>query len=219
MIKKHLIKREERHRMKLDDDIEQAIEKLRITFIEIQSPIELKKTYKKPFDKMGIRETILPLREFYVIKGGKKTKVFSFTNVSIYFLYAEAKGQLMTKEPEYLEVKIGKKGKNELVLINKISTRIKDSKRQRDLKKLYNGKEYIDTILFDFLLKTLDYNEENIQEESLEAKKQRYLKIVEKIFRDYQSKKIIKSFTMESDCFKFTLYTQEQEAKFKANTK
>ena len=219
MIKKHLIKREERHRMKLDDDIEQAIEKLRITFIEIQSPIELKKTYKKPFDKMGIRETILPLREFYVIKGGKKTKVFSFTNVSIYFLYAEAKGQLMTKEPEYLEVKIGKKGKNELVLINKISTRIKDSKRQRDSKKLYNGKEYIDTILFDFLLKTLDYNEENIQEESLEAKKQRYLKIVEKIFRDYQSKKIIKSFTMESDCFKFTLYTQEQEAKFKANTK
>lgn len=219
MIKKHLIKREERHRMKLDDDIEESIEKLRVTFIEIQSPSELKKTYKKPFDKMGIRETILPLREFYVIKGGKTKKVFSFTNISIYFLYAEAKGQLMTKEPEYLEVKIGKKGKNELVLINKISTRIKDSKRQRDSKKSYNGKEYIDTILFDFLLESLDYNEENIQELSLEAKKQRYLKIAEKILNDYKTKKIIKSFKMESNCFKFTLYTQEEEKRMQSKTK
>lgn len=220
MIKEHLIKRKERHRIKLDEDIEQAIEKLRITFIEIQSPVELEKTYKKPFDKMGIRETILPLREFYVIKGGKKKKVFAFTNVSIYFLYAEAKGQLMTKEPEYLEVKIGKKGKNELVLIDKISTRVKDMKRQRDSKKSYNGKEYIDSILFDFLLENLDYNEENIQELSLEAKKQRYLKISEKILIDYQkNKKLIKSFTMEANSFKITLYTQEQEKKMNENTK
>lgn len=219
MIKKHLIKREERHRMKLDKDIEQSIEKLRITFIEIQSPVELEKTYKKPFDKMGIRETILPLREFYVIKGGQKKKVFAFTNVSIYFLYAEAKGQLMTKESKYLEVKIGKKGKNELVLIDKISTRVKDMKRQRDSKKLYNGQEYIDTILFDYLLENLDYNEENIQELSLEAKKQRYLKIAEKILNEYKKNKIIKSSKMEINSFKITLYTQEQEKKMNENTK
>lgn len=219
MIKEHLIKRKERHRMKLDEDIEESIEKLRVTFIEIQSPSELKKTFKKPFDKMGIRETILPLREFFVKKGGITKKVYSFTNISIYFLYAEAKGQLITKEPEYLEVKIGKKGKNELVLINKISTRIKDSKRQRDSKKLYNKKEYIDTILFDYLLENLDYNEENIQELSLEAKKQRYLKIAEKILNDYKTKKIIKSFKMESNCFKFTLYTQEEEKRMQSKTK
>ena len=125
----------------------------------------------------------------------------------------------MTKESKYLEVKIGKKGKNELVLIDKISTRVKDMKRQRDSKKLYNGQEYIDTILFDYLLENLDYNEENIQELSLEAKKQRYLKIAEKILNEYKKNKIIKSSKMEINSFKITLYTQEQEKKMNENTK
>ena len=92
-------------------------------------------------------------------------------------------------------------------------------KRQRDSKKLYNGQEYIDTILFDYLLENLDYNEENIQELSLEAKKQRYLKIAEKILNEYKKNKIIKSSKMEINSFKITLYTQEQEKKMNENTK
>ena len=72
MIKDQLTQQKgNRHKSELDDLIEKALIKGKKTDFKIESSEALKGTIGD-FDKFGIKEPFLPLRELYVIKGGQK---------------------------------------------------------------------------------------------------------------------------------------------------
>lgn len=196
MIKDQLTQQKgNRHKSEIDDLIDKAIQKGRTTMFQIESPDSLKGTIAN-FDKFGIKEPFLPLREYYVIKGGKKKSVFELTSKSIYFDYIEAKNQLITKNNEMLQIGGIKKDRNTILLIKRISDRIQDMKYQQSKNK---GHSYIDKIKLESLFEGLNFNEENIQSDSVMKKKQRYIETITKILNNYKKKKIIKSYKLQDD--------------------
>lgn len=196
MIKDQLTQQKgNRHKSELDDLIEKALIKGKKTDFKIESSEALKGTIGD-FDKFGIKEPFLPLRELYVIKGGQKKSVYQLTSRPLYFDYVEAKNQLITKNNTMLQISGIKKDKNTILLIKRISDRIQDMKYQQSKNK---GHSYIDKIKIEPLFERLDLNEENIQSDSVLKKKQRYIETISKILKDYQKKKIIKSFTIQED--------------------
>lgn len=76
MLKDEMTQNKNRHKGEIDKAIEKSLNKLSTTKIQIEIPEELQKTMKTDFDKIGIKEIILPLREYYVVKGGHKKSVF-----------------------------------------------------------------------------------------------------------------------------------------------
>lgn len=196
MIKDQLTQQKgNRHKSELDDLIEKALIKGKKTDFKIESSEALKGTIGD-FDKFGIKEPFLPLRELYVIKGGQKKSVYQLTSRPLYFDYVEAKNQLITKNNTMLQISGIKKDKNTILLIKRISDRIQDMKYQQSKNK---GHSYIEKIKIEPLFERLDLNEENIQSDSVLKKKQRYIETISKILKDYQKKKIIKSFTIQED--------------------
>lgn len=185
-----------RHKSEIDDLIDQAIRKGRTTMFQIEIPESLKSTLKGDFDRMGINEPFLPLREYYVIKGGQKKSVFEPTSKSIYFDYVEAKNQLITKENKMIQFKGFQKNKTNLLLIKRITDRVKDMEYQQSKNK---GHSYIDKIKIESLFERLDFNEGNIQEESVQANQKRKIDIVEKILNQMKKEKFIKSFSIQED--------------------
>ena len=185
-----------RHKSEIDDLIDQAIRKGRTTMFQIEIPESLKSTLKGDFDRMGINEPFLPLREYYVIKGGQKKSVFEPTSKSIYFDYVEAKNQLITKENKMIQFKGFQKNKTNLLLIKRITDRVKDMEYQQSKNK---GHSYIDKIKIESLFERLDFNEGNIQEESVQANQKRKIDIVEKILNQMKKEKFIKSFSIQDD--------------------
>ena len=163
---------------------------------QIEIPESLKSTLKGDFDRRGTNEPFLSLREYYVIKGGQKKSVFEPTSKSIYFDYIEAKNQLITKNNEMLQIGGIKKDRNTILLIKRISDRIQDMKYQQSKNK---GHSYIDKIKLESLFEGLNFNEENIQSDSVMKKKQRYIETITKILNDYKKKKFIKSYKLQDD--------------------
>ena len=196
MIKDQLTQQKgNRHKSEIDDLIDKAIQKGRTTMFQIESPDSLKGTIAN-FDKFGIKEPFLPLREYYVIKGGQKKSVFELTSKSIYFDYIEAKNQLITKNNEMLQIGGIKKDRNTILLIKRISDRIQDMKYQQSKNK---GHSYINKIKLESLFEGLNFNEKNIQSDSVMKKKQRYIETITKILNDYKKKKFIKSYKLQDD--------------------
>lgn len=185
-----------RHKSEIDDLIDQAIRKGRTTMFQIEIPESLKSTLKGDFDRMGINEPFLPLREYYVIKGGQKKSVFEPTSKSIYFDYVEAKNQLITKENKMIQFKGFQKNKTNLLLIKRITDRVKDMEYQQAKNK---GHSYIEKIKIESLFERLDFNEGNIQEESVQTNQKRKIDIVEKILNQMKKEKFIKSFSIQDD--------------------
>lgn len=185
-----------RHKSEIDDLIDQAIRKGRTTMFQVEIPESLKSTLKGDFDRMGVNEPFLPLREYYVIKGGQKKSVFEPTSKSIYFDYVEAKNQLITKENKMIQFKGFQKNKTNLLLIKRITDRVKDMEYQQAKNK---GHSYIEKIKIESLFERLDFNEGNIQEESVQANQKRKIDIVEKILNQMKKEKFIKSFSIQDD--------------------
>jgi len=208
MIKDQLTQQKgNRHKSEIDDLIEKAIQKGRTTLFQVEIPETLKDTIKGDFDRIGIKEPFLPLREYYVIKGGQKKSVFEPTSKSIYFDYVEAKNQLITKENKMLQFKGFQKNKTNLLLIKRISDRVQDMKYQQKSNK---GHSYIDKIKLESLFERIDFNEDSIQEKSVQANKKRAIDIVEKILKQYQKEKIIKSFSIQDD-ITITLFQYQEK--------
>lgn len=208
MIKDQLTQQKgNRHKSEIDDLIDKAIQKGRTTMFQVEIPDTLKDTMKGDFDRMGIKEPFLPLREYYVIKGGQKKSVFELTSKSIYFDYVEAKNQLITKENKLLQFKGFQKNKTNLLLIKRISDRVQDMKYQQKSNK---GHSYIDKIKLESLFERIDFNEDSIQEKSVQANKKRTIDIVEKILKQYQKEKIIKSFSIQDD-ITITLFPYQEK--------
>ena len=208
MIKDQLTQQKgNRHKSEIDDLIEKAIQKGRTTLFQVEIPETLKDTIKGDFDRIGIKEPFLPLREYYVIKGGQKKSVFQLTSKSIYFDYVEAKNQLITKENKMLQFKGFQKNKTNLLLIKRISDRVQDMKYQQKSNK---GHSYIDKIKLESLFERIDFNEDSIQEKSVQANKKRAIDIVEKILKQYQKEKIIKSFSIQDD-ITITLFQYQEK--------
>ena len=185
-----------RHKSEIDNLIDKAIQKGRTTMFQIEIPESLKSILKGDFDRRGRNEPFLLLREYYAIKGGKKTSVFEPASKSIYFDYIEAKNQLITKNNEMLQIGGIKKDRNTILLIKRISDRIQDMKYQQSKNK---GHSYIHKIKLESLFEGLNFNEENIQSDSVMKKKQRYIETITKILNDYKKKKIIKSYKLQDD--------------------
>lgn len=207
MIKDQLTQQKgNRHKSELDDLIEKALIKGKKTDFKIESSEALKGTIGD-FDKFGIKEPFLPLRELYVIKGGQKKSVYQLTSRPLYFDYVEAKNQLITKNNTMLQISGIKKDKNTILLIKRISDRIQDMKYQQSKNK---GHSYIEKIKIESLFERLDLNEENIQSDSVLKKKQRYIETITKILNDYKKKKIIKSFSLQED-ISITLFPYQEK--------
>ena len=207
MIKDQLTQQKgNRHKSELDDLIEKALIKGKKTDFKIESSEALKGTIGD-FDKFGIKEPFLPLRELYVIKGGQKKSVYQLTSRPLYFDYVEAKNQLITKNNTMLQISGIKKDKNTILLIKRISDRIQDMKYQQSKNK---GHSYIEKIKIESLFERLDLNEENIQSDSVLKKKQRYIETITKILNDYKKKKIIKSFSIQED-ISITLFPYQEK--------
>ena len=185
-----------RHKSEIDDLIDKAIQKGRTTMFQIEIPESLKSTLKGDFDRRGTNEPFLLLREYYVIKGGQKTSAFEPISKSRYFDYIEAKNQLITKNNEMLQIGGIKKDRNTILLIKRISDRIQDMKYQQSKNK---GHSYINKIKLESLFEGLNFNEKNIQSDSVMKKKQRYIETITKILNDYKKKKFIKSYKLQDD--------------------
>lgn len=197
MIKKQITQQKEnRHKSEIDNLIDKAIQKGRTTMFQIEIPESLKSTLKGDFDRRGTNEPFLLLRENYVIKGGQKTAVFEPISKSRYFNYIEAKNQLITKNNEMLQIGGIKKDRNTILLIKRISDRIQDMKYQQSKNK---GHSYINKIKLESLFEGLNFNEKNIQSDSVMKKKQRYIETITKILNNYKKKKIIKSYKLQDD--------------------
>lgn len=197
MIKEQLTQQKDnRHKNELDELIAKAIDKGRTTFFQIEVPENIKKTMKKDFnDRRGVKEPFFYIAESYVVKGGQKKSVYQLRGKSLYFDYVEARGQLITKENEMLQLTGFKKDKKNLLIIKRISDRIKDMQYQ---KKKNKENHYQDKILFDFLFSGIDFEHDPkgkpIKEESVKKNKSRAKETIESILKQYQKKKIIKSF-------------------------
>ena len=128
MLKEEMTGNKNRHRGNIDTEIENSLNKLRTTLIKIEIPEELQETMETRFERVGIEDTILPIRRLYVVKGGHEKSVFGFTSNSIYFDYAKAKGQLISKDTKLLQGGIGNATKETIILTDYITTRIEDMK-------------------------------------------------------------------------------------------
>lgn len=202
MLKEQMSGNKHRHKTTLDDDIQKAIDKLRTTLIQIEIPEELLETMKGKtnFDKLGMKENILQLKEFYVVKGGHKKSVYQFTSKSIYFDYAEAKGQLISKDVKLLQGGIGKSSKESVVMIDYLTTRIEDMKHQKQNNK---SNSYIEEIKFNTIWeKILTDKDLKLTEKSLANKKSRYKNQIRTILTTYKKDKYIKDFEEYSEGIK-----------------
>lgn len=203
MLKEEMTGNTNRHKGLLDEDIKKAIDKLRTTFITIEIPDQLQETMKTRFDKIGIRETILPLREFYVVKGGHKKQVYGFNSKSIYYEYEEARGQLITKDKKLLQGGIGNATKQSIVLTDYLSNRIEDMKHQKDRN---HSNDYIQEIKLDTIYKLILTEEDlKLSDKALYQKKTRYKKQVEQVLTTYKQDKYIKNFEEYQEGFKIKL--------------
>ena len=203
MIKEHITGNKNRHEGKLDKEIESSINKLRTTLIQIEIPSEIQEQMKTPFEKSGIKDNILPIREYYVIKGGVRKSVFGFTSKSIYFEYEEARGQLITKNPKLLQGGIGNATKQTITLTDYISNRIEDMKHQQEKSK---GKNYIEEMKFETIWKLILTEEDlKMKNDSLQKKKRRYVEDIETILKTYKKDNYIKDFERYSEGFKIKI--------------
>jgi len=203
MLKEEMTGNTNRHKGLLDEDIKKAIDKLRTTFITIEIPDSLQETMKSRFDKIGIRETILPLREFYVVKGGHKKQVYGFNSKSIYYEYEEARGQLITKDKKLLQGGIGNATKQSIVLTDYLSNRIEDMKHQKE-------KNHSDNYIQEITLETiwsliLTDDDLQMKPDSLQKKKKRYQEQIKTILTTYKNDRYIKDFENYSNGFKIKL--------------
>jgi len=158
---------------------------------------------KSRFDKIGIRETILPLREFYVVKGGHKKQVYGFNSKSIYYEYEEARGQLITKDKKLLQGGIGNATKQSIVLTDYLSNRIEDMKHQKE-------KNHSDNYIQEITLETiwsliLTDDDLQMKPDSLQKKKKRYQEQIKTILTTYKNDRYIKDFENYSNGFKIKL--------------
>lgn len=203
MIKEHITGNKNRHEGKLDKEIENSINKLRTTLIQIEIPSDIQEQLKMTFDKSGVKDNILPIREYYVIKGGVKKSVFGFTSKSIYFDYEEARGQLITKNPKLLQGGIGNATKQTITLTDYISNRVEDMKHQQEKNK---GKFYIEEIKLETIWKLILTEEDlKMKADSLQKKKRRYIEDIEIILKTYKADKYIKDFERYSEGFKIKI--------------
>ena len=200
MIKEHITGIKNRHKGKLDEEIEQSINKLRTTLIQIELPEELQKQMKIQFDRVGVKDNILPIREYYVIKGGQKKSAFGFTSKSIYYEYEEARGQLITKNPKLLQGGIGNATRQTIILTDYLSNRIEDMKHQQEKNKKNN---YSQEIKFETIWSLILTEEDlKMKTDSLQKKKRRYIEDIETIMKTYKKDNYIKNYEKYSEGIK-----------------
>lgn len=205
MLKEEMTQNKNRHKGEIDIAIKKSLDKLSTTKIQIEIPEELQKTFEKntDFEKIGVKEIILPLREYYVVKGGHKKSVFGLTSNSIYFEYAKAKGQLITKDVKLLQGGIGNATKESIVLVHYISSRILDMKHQKEKNK---SGSYIEEIklqtIWEFILSD---NDLKMKKDSLQRKKRRYIEQIKTILENYKKDKEIKDFKEYSEGFQIKI--------------
>ena len=203
MLKDEMTQNKNRHKGEIDKAIEKSLNKLSTTKIQIEIPEELQKTMKTDFDKIGIKEIILPLREYYVVKGGHKKSVFGLTSNSIYFEYAKARGQLITKDVKLLQGGIGNATKESIILVHYISSRIADMKHQKEKNK---SGSYIQEIklqtIWEYILSDDDLK---MKKDSLQRKKRRYIEQIKTILENYKKDKEIKDFKEYSEGFQIKI--------------
>lgn len=203
MLKEEMSGNKNRHKGELDEDIEKSINKLRTTLIQIEIPEEIQGQMKTPFEKIGIKDTILPIREIYVIKGGHKKSVFGFNTKSIYYEYEEARGQLISKNSKLLQGGIGNATKQSIVLTDYLSDRIEDMKHQKENK---FKKGYIEEIKLETIWKLIiTENDLKISDKALANKKTRYKNQIKTILSTYKRDSYIKDFEEYSEGFKIKL--------------
>lgn len=205
MLKDEMTQNKNRHKGEIDKAIKKSLDKLSTTKIQIEIPEELQKTFEKntDFEKIGVKEIILPLREYYVVKGGHKKSVFGLTSNSIYFEYAKAKGQLITKDVKLLQGGIGNATKESIILVHYISSRIEDMKHQKEKNK---SGTYIEEIklqtIWEYILSDDDLK---MKKDSLQRKKRRYVEQIKTILENYKKDKEIKDFKEYSEGFQIKI--------------
>lgn len=197
MLKEEMTGNKNRHKGNIDKEIETSLNKLRTTLIKIEIPEELQDTMETKFERVGIEDTILPIRKFFVVKGGHEKSVFGFTSNSIYFDYAKAKGQLVTKDTKLLQGGIGNATKETIILTDYITTRIEDMKHQKEKNRSNN---YIEEIKFETIFSLILTEKDNqMKQESLQKKKKRYIEQLKTILQTYKRDKYIKYFEEYSE--------------------
>ena len=203
MLKEEMTGNKNRHKGNIDKEIEKSLNKLRTTLIKIEIPEELQKTMETRFERVGIEDTILPIRRLYVVKGGHEKSVFGFTSNSIYFDYAKAKGQLISKDTKLLQGGIGNATKETIILTDYISTRIKDMEHQKEKN---HSKTYIEEIKFDTMF-SLILTEEDLQipYKTLYQKKSRYKTQILTIVQNYKNEKVILNYEEYSEGIKIKI--------------
>ena len=203
MLKEEMTGNKNRHKGTIDKEIETSLNKLRTTLIKIEIPEELQDTMETKFERVGIEDTILPIRKFFVVKGGHEKSVFGFTSNSIYFDYAKAKGQLVTKDTKLLQGGIGNATKETIILTDYITTRIEDMKHQKEKNRSNN---YIEEIKFDTIFSLiLTEKDSQMKQESLQKKKKRYIEQLKTILQTYKRDKYIKDFEEYSEGIKIKI--------------
>lgn len=197
MLKEEMTGNKNRHKGNIDKEIETSLNKLRTTLIKIEIPEELQDTMESKFERVGVEDTILPIRKLFVVKGGHEKSVFGFTSNSIYFDYAKAKGQLISKDTKLLQGGVGNATKETIILTDYITTRIEDMKHQKEKNRSNN---YIEEIKFETIF-SLILTEKDLQmkQDSLQKKKKRYIEQIKTILQTYKKDRYIKHFEEYSE--------------------
>lgn len=197
MLKEEMTGNKNRHRGNIDTEIENSLNKLRTTLIKIEIPEELQETMETRFERVGIEDTILPIRRLYVVKGGHEKSVFGFTSNSIYFDYAKAKGQLISKDTKLLQGGIGNATKETIILTDYITTRIEDMKYQKEKN---HSNNYIEEIKFETIFSLILTDKDlQMKPDSLLKKKKRYIEQIKTILQTYINEKYIKNYEEYSE--------------------
>ena len=197
MLKEEMTGNKNRHRGNIDTEIENSLNKLRTTLIKIEIPEELQETMETRFERVGIEDTILPIRRLYVVKGGHEKSVFGFTSNSIYFDYAKAKGQLISKDTKILQGGIGNATKETIILTDYITTRIEDMKYQKEKN---HSNNYIEEIKFETIFSLILTDKDlQMKPDSLLKKKKRYIEQIKTILQTYINEKYIKNYEEYSE--------------------
>lgn len=203
MLKEEMTGNKNRHKGNIDKEIETSLNKLRTTLIKIEIPEELQDTMESKFERVGIEDTILPIRKLFVVKGGHEKSVFGFTSNSIYFDYAKAKGQLISKDTKLLQGGIGNATKETIILTDYITTRIEDMKHQKEKNR---SNSYIEEIKFETIFSLiLTENDLQMKQDSLQKKKKRYIEQIKTILQTYKKDRYIKHFEEYSEGFKIKI--------------
>ena len=220
-----------RHRNKLDEDIEKSIEKLSSTYITIEIPLEtqegmfkgnekIKKNWENSYknenneDIYEINQHIISLTKQTIQRRRNKKinvrKMYSLNNEPLYFVYAVATGQMQTKDIKLLEGGISTPSQESCILTDYLSTQIHNMQYNKGKKT-----ENLNNIRKEGIFEILDFSEEKMRKEGIKdttirTRKRKILILARTILNEYVRIKEIKSYTEKEESFNIRLIEKKE---------